>query len=63
MKNKDWLLNNIVESKIQIKELTDKLDKIENDYWEMKYENDKLEITIKSLQRELEGKNLMDIKL
>jgi hypothetical protein len=63
MKNKDWLLNNIVESKIQIKELTDKLDKIENDYWEMKYENDKLEMTIKSLQRELEGKNLMDIKL
>jgi hypothetical protein len=63
MKNKDWLLNEIVKAKIEIKELKNKLEQKENDYWEMKYDNDKLEMNIKSLQRELEGKHLMDIKL
>jgi hypothetical protein len=63
MKNKDWLLNRIVEAKLEIIELKNKLDKREDDYWEMKCDNDKLEMIIKSLQRELEGKNLMDIKL
>ena len=63
MKNKDWLLNEIVKAKIEIKELKNKLEQKENDYWEMKFNNDKLEMNITSLQRELEGKHLMDIKL
>lgn len=63
MRNKDWLLNKIVESKIEIKELKEKLDKKENEFWEIKCNNDKLEIKIKSLEREIDGKHLMDIKL
>ena len=63
MRNKDWLLNEIVKAKIEIKELKNKLEQKESDYWEMKCDNDKLEMNIKSLQRELEGKHLMDIKL
>jgi len=63
MKNKDWLLNKIIKSGIRIKELKIELQKSDNDYYEMKCQNEQLQITIKSLQRELEGKNLMDIKL
>jgi hypothetical protein len=63
MKNKDWLLNKIIESGIRIKELKIELQKSDNDYYEMKCQNEQLQITIKSLQRELEGKHLMDIKL
>jgi len=63
MKNKDWLLDKIVKSGIRIKELKIELQKSDNDYYEMKCQNEQLEIKIKSLQRELEGKHLMDIKL
>ena len=63
MKNKDWLLNKIVKSKIKIKELKEELNKKENDYYEIKNVRDELLHKVASLNRELEGKNLMDIKL
>lgn len=63
MKNKDWLLDKIIKSGIRIKELKIELQKSDNDYYEMKCQNEQLEKTIKSLQRELEGKDLMDLKL
>ena len=62
MKNKDWLLNKLINSKIQIKELKNKLEQKENDYWEIKVENNTLQATVASLKRQLEGKDLMDIK-
>ena len=63
MKNKDWLLGKLIKSKIEIKELKNKLEQIENDCWEIKVENNTLETTVASLKRQLEGKDLMDIKL
>jgi len=62
MKNKDWLLSKIIKSKIKIKLLKEELDKTENDYYEIKLVRDQLLITIASLKRQLEGKDLMDLK-
>ena len=63
MKNKDWLLDKIIKSGIRIKELKNELEKSENDYYEMKLVRDELLQKVASLKRELEGKDLMDIKL
>lgn len=63
MRNKDWLLDKIIKSGIKIKELKDELNKKENDYYEMKCVRDELLHKVATLKRELEGKNLMDIKL
>jgi hypothetical protein len=63
MKNKDWLLSKIIKSKIKIKILKEELNKTENDYYEIKLVRDQLLIKIASLQRQLEGKDLIDIKL
>jgi len=63
MTNKDWLLDKIIKSGIRIKELKSELEKSENDYYEMKLVRDELLQKVASLKRELEGKDLMDIKL
>jgi len=63
MKNKDWLLDKIIKSGIRIKELKNELEKSENDYYEMKLVRDELLQKVASLKRELEGKDLMHIKL
>jgi hypothetical protein len=63
MKNKDWLLDKIIKSGIRIKELKNELEKSENDYYEIKIVRDELLQKVASLKRELEGKDLMDIKL
>jgi hypothetical protein len=63
MTNKDWLLDKIIKSGIRIKELKSELEKSENDYYEMKLIRDELLQKVASLKRELEGKDLMDIKL
>jgi hypothetical protein len=63
MKNKDWLLDKIIKSGIRIKELKSELEKSENDYYEIKLVRDELLQKVAGLKRELEGKDLMDIKL
>jgi hypothetical protein len=63
MTNKDWLLDKIIKSGIRIKELKNELEKSENDYYEIKIVRDELLQKVASLKRELEGKDLMDIKL